>query len=206
MRLRIVAIAVVSLGCAASINPYSNVTYEDPGGVSVDSVAILPVVAGQGLEGFRRLTADSVEAKLGRQDPTLRIIPADSSLSRLNEAGLASQYHEMVDAYTSTGVLDQKVLRDMADAVGTNLLLHTSVSYGSETDVNYGGEYVGAYETEAQDIGLFAHLWSASKGDVVWESKSGARSVAGYMETSRGVEEILNAATQALVDAFPLGG
>lgn len=196
------AVGFALSGCAASIHPNSTVTYEHPEGVSPDTLALLPVTAGEGLEGFRRLTADSIEASIKSKRSDIVLIPADSSRQRLNEAELAETYSEMITAYQNTGVLDGETLTKMADAIGSSLMMQVKVSYATKSETGYNA-LTGITQTDNQSVGLFAHMWSAQQGDVAWEADAGADVSAGPYTHTRELPTILGRACSALVNTLP---
>lgn len=201
-KLALFATMIPFLGCAASINPHSTVTYDETGSTTIDSVAILPVTAGEGLEGFRRQTADSVRTALQQAHPNLTVLDDGTSLERLNKAGLAQQYADMVEDYRTTGVLDGETLKNMGDAIGAPYLLAVRVSYAEKSETGYNA-LTGISTTEHQNVGLFAHLWSPEAGDVVWEADAGAEVSAGDFERTRELNEIIAEACTALANRFP---
>lgn len=108
----------------------------------------------------------------------------------------------MVENYRTTGVLDGETLRQMGEAIGASYLLSVRVSYAERTESGYNA-FTGFSSTDEQDVGLFAHLWSPSHGDVVWEADAGAEVSAGDFETTRELDEIIGAACTALANRFP---
>lgn len=192
------------LGCAATIRPDVNVTYIAPQGVIPERLAMLPVTAGEGLEGFRRMTADSLYSALTSARPEIEVIPADSTLELLNEAGLARRYSDMVVAYDRTGILDKETLSTIGRALDADHLLHVEVTYGAAKSTDYN-LFTGLSTTRNQRLSIFAHLWSPAEGDVVWEAAGGAQVEASELQRSRSVPEILGVACRDLAVKFPSG-
>lgn len=194
--------ATFVISCTASIQPETTVTYIHPEPGQLRQLAILPVSAGEGLEGFRRLTADSLRVALERHRSGMEIVPASESLGRLSDAGLAETYSKMVQDYDRTGVLDRDRLQEISDAVGANYMLRTSVDYG--TSVSGGG----IYETERQNLNIFARIWSAEHGDIVWEANSTVRVEAGWGYGTRNLRELVSIACSEIARQVPreLGG
>ncbi|MHC4234523.1 MAG: hypothetical protein ACYSUQ_05355 [Planctomycetota bacterium] len=203
-RVALASLLLALTGCAASITPDLVVTYVDPEGVTPQRVALLPVTAGEGLEGFRRMTADNVYADLRASRPEISFLSADSTLDLLNEHGLAQPYAEMVVTYETTGVLDKAMLQQMGDVLDVDHLLHVAVRYSEGSETKYS-IWTGYDTTEKQNLGLFAHLWSPEEGDIVWEASGGAEVSASEFETTRSLPEILNVACKELAANFPSG-
>lgn len=192
------------LGCAASIRPDVSVTYVSEDGVTPARLAMLPVTAGEGLEGFRRMTADSLHSALVSARPEIEVIPADSTLRLLNDAGLAQRYSDMVLAYDRTGILDKETLSAIGEALDADHLLHVEVTYGAGKSTDYN-LFTGLSTTRNQRLSIFAHLWSPGKGDVVWEAAGGAAVEATELQRSRSIPEILAVACKDLALKFPSG-
>jgi hypothetical protein len=199
--LRAAGLAVMVSACAAPITTHTSVTYLAPEPASVERVAILPVSSGEGLEGFRRMISDSLYATLRRGQPAIMILPADSTLARLNAAGLTERYARLIRDYQQTSILDRAVLDSIARATGTRHLLYTRAAY--ETGRSVTGNFLTGYSARRdQDLQLFVHIWDGGKGDVVWEAVATGKVSAGELEYSRGVDEILAASVQDLVAKF----
>jgi len=197
------AIAAIALTACipAAIVTETTVTYVAPAGISVDSVAILPVSTGDGLEGFRRLIADSLAAALRHARPALVVLGADTVLSRLNVAGAAESYAQMMRDYSQTSILDQHTLAAIAQVAGARDLLYIRAAYGEARSV--AGNFITGYSSQRdQDLTLFVHIWDGRRGDVVWEASTHSKVSAGEVETSRGLDEILADAVRSLANRF----
>lgn len=201
-RLTAVATVLLLAGCAAKIQPEMNVTVDEIR-EPVDTLAILPVTAASGLEGFRRQAAQKILAELEASYAVEHLIAAKTTGSRLSEAGLASDYSEMVESYQSVGVLDGPTLKRIADAVGADYLLATRISY-TETEGVQPGMLTPYARVTKQGVNIFAHVWHASKGQVVWEGVGRAQATAGEFSKERTVEEIMGRAARLLVTELAL--
>src|SRR5690349_1477920 len=196
--LVLVVLCVAVAGCAAPINTTTSVTYLAPVPPVVDSVAILPVSSGEGLEGFRRLISDSLYAVLGRERREIVVLPADTTLNRINAAHLTDRYAQAIRDYLQTSVLDKATIDSMGRAVGVKYFLYTRAAYATAKSVS--GNFLTGYSTRSdQGLQLFVHVWDARRGDVVWEAVSDAEVSAGELQTNRGLDEILGAGVRDLV-------
>jgi len=201
MRPQFAVLAVFCLaavGCAAPINTSTSVTYLAPVPPTVDSVAILPVSSGEGLEGFRRLISDSLYSVLGRERREVVVLPADTTLSRINSAHLTDRYAQAIRDYQQTSVIDKATIDSMGRAVGVKYFLYTRAAYAAAKSVS--GNFLTGYSTHSdQDLQLFVHIWDTRRGDVVWEAVTNAEVSAGELQTSRGLDEILGASVRDLI-------
>jgi hypothetical protein len=203
MRPLIVATAVVILtasaaACAAPINTETSVTYLAPVPPAVDTVGILPVSSGEGLEGFRRMISDSLYAVLRRERPEVVVLPADTTLDRINTAHLTDRYAQAIRDYQQTSVLDKGTIDSMGRAVGVKYFLYTRAAYAAAKSVS--GNFLTGYSTRRdQGLQLFVHVWDTRRGDVVWEAVTDAEVSAAELQASRNLDEILGAGVRDLV-------
>lgn len=202
MKMTSILAASLTVACVATITSDVGVTYVAPEAPEMRVLALLPVTAGEGVEGFRRLTADSLFQALTRTHPELEIVPADESLRRLNQAGLVSTYAGLIQDYADTGILDQRGLQQLSDVLGADHLMHVQVGYGETSEVTMG--LVTDYaEQERQRLRVVARIWSPAVGDVVWEASGTAESVSGELTTRRTIPEILSVIIQQLARQVP---
>lgn len=172
-----------------------------PATPAVDSLAILPVSSGDGLEGFRRMISDSLFAILGRERREIVLLPDETTLARINRAGLTNQYATAIRDYQQTSVLTRTTIDSMSRAIGTRYLLYTRAAY-AEGNALSGNFLTGYSSRRNQDLQLFLHVWDGRQGDVVWEALANGKVSAGEFETSRGIDEILAASVRELVAKF----
>jgi hypothetical protein len=195
------ATALLTAGCAATIHTATSVTYAAPTAGSVDSIAILPVSSGEGLEGFRRMISDSLFTILGRERREIALLPADSTLARINRAGLTAQYATAIRDYQQTSVLNRATIDTMSREAGARYLLYTRAAYDEGRSVS--GNFLTGYSSRRdQDLQLHLHVWDGRRGDVVWEALATGKVSAGEFETSRRIDEILSASVRELVAKF----
>jgi len=192
---------ILTPGCAASIYTSTDVTYLAPAHPTVDSLAILPVSSGEGLEGFRRMISDSVYTILGRERKDIVLLPADTTLTRINRAGLTAEYATAIRDYQQTSVLTRATIDSMSRQVGARYLLYIRAAY--EEGRSLSGNFLTGYSSRRdQNLLLHLHVWDGRAGDVVWEAVASGKVSAGELETSRGVDEILTASVRELVGRF----
>jgi hypothetical protein len=110
----------------------------------------------------------------------------------------------MVTSYDQTGILDKQTLQALGAALEADHLLHVDVAYGAGERTDYS-VWTGFSTTRNQELTIFAHLWSPTEGDVVWEAAGGAQVSASELETTRSVPEILGVACRDLAAKFPNG-
>ncbi len=197
-----VALSVLLTACGASTTPRTTAPYDPVVEASTDSVALLPVTAGEGLDDFRGPTADSLVAAMERSEPGLAVVGDDASLARIREAGLEEDFARMVVDYLMRGVLDQGTLRRLGEAIRAPYLLNVRISYAERTEAGYRA-LTGVSTTQEEDVGVFVQLLSPRDGGVVWADEAGAEISAEGSEKTRELERIIGAASEALADRLP---
>jgi len=197
-------------GCAASVQTVNEETYRqssfteemlDEGGL-----AILPIVAGQGVEGYRRPFGRTVnqtaEQLLGAED----VLRWQSTMDQLNSQGLATSYNEAVATYQRTSIIDQSLVERMGNACNRRYFLYIrlsppkNVQRQAESDINEGGSYQQQYI----GVGAFGQIWDARTGDVVWEG-TGMSSVARKAELTYIKDKDINTYSQNAARALVRG-
>lgn len=186
--LLVLLILAISSGCAASVKGKSTVTYQQDGftpqAIKQAGIAIMPVVAGRGVEGYRRPFADSLQSTLKTHAPKgTQVMGWQDTAQALNDANLIEAYNKLVESYVTTAILDKKVLQQIKDATGKRFFLVVVLGDFAEnsTTTHSGGSTNVTTEVK---INATAYVWDADKGDVVWEAMGGAGATAhsgGFM-------------------------
>src|SRR6476660_3330256 len=152
--IALACLAALTSACAASIYTSTDVTYLAPTRPVVDSLAILPVSSGEGLEGFRRMISDSLFTMLGRDRNEIVLLPAESTLTRINRGGLTAQYAAAIRDYQQTSVLTRATIDSMSRQIGTRYLLYTRAAYEEGRSVS--GNFLSGYSSH-RDQKLLLH-------------------------------------------------
>ncbi len=200
-RLFVLAVVLVVSGCMAKINTSVNQTYVPQEGLVVEGVALLPVTAGAGLEGFRRAVGDTVSAHITTAFPGTGLVPPQESLGLLNDAGLADAYARLVTTYQTTGILDKEALASMSRALGVRYLMHCELSYAQDQSWEPG--LVSNVMTTEQ-VSMMLRIWDSEKADVVWEAHAQGSQKSGDIVKARPFEEVYSAMARDLIRALPL--
>lgn len=144
------------------------------------TIAVLPVLAGEGYEGFRRLTGESLGSALRQTLSTATIRSHSETLGQINTAGLSSSYSSAIENYSKTAILDKKVLNDLGTALKADYLVYSRIGSSSKTRVETALETIPVHtQTTVNEIEIFVQVWDTQKGDVVWEGVGGAAGLNG---------------------------
>jgi len=176
----ILASILLVTSCAVTSMVQKNVTYVSPNltlsSLNNMGLALLPIVAGSGVEGYRRPFGEAMNI-VGDSILT-NFMPWNVTLDKINNANLVAEYNNAIQAYQETGIIDRTILQKLSDATGTNYFFFVKLSPPtSKTKLTYG--FSGLTTTETKSVSAFGLIWSASDGDVVWEGNSSANVTTG---------------------------
>lgn len=167
-------------GCTSvhSIAPVdaSAVTYKSPSLSRTDlresRLAVLPIVASDSNEGFRRAAADELCVALERGGIAAEVVRPAEVKVRLGEGGLAADVDGLVLGYERTGIVDREALTRLGEATGCRFLLTTRAdSKVTRDDYSAGAAHKAS---TVASVKYHSRLWDAASGDVVWEGEGAA--------------------------------
>ena len=159
----------------------SNVSYTalsfNQSSLEADGLALLPIVAGSGVEGYRRpfgeamnKTADSL---------ITNFMPWNETLDSLNNHGLVSYYNSAIRSYQDTGIIDRSILQKMHQATDKNYFLFVHLAPPTAERYATYSSFSGVSVTETKSVSAFGIVWSSKDGDVVWEGYAVAEVTTG---------------------------
>lgn len=176
----IIASILLATSCAVTSMVQKNVTYVSPNftksSLNNMGLALLPIVAGSGVEGYRRPFGEAMN--LVGDSILTNFMTWNVTLDKINNANLVSEYNSAIQAYQETGIIDRTILQKLSSATETNYFFFVKLSPPtSNTKLTYG--FSGLTTTETKSVSAFGLIWSASDGDVVWEGNSNANVTTG---------------------------
>ena len=141
------------------------------------SIAVLPVRPGSGNTELAEAAGARVSRNLSARGLAMQVLPPAEVRERFERAGIAEEVEAMICALPESGQLDPKTLDAMGFATGCRFFVMTSITHRVSRDIaNIGGAVHGS---EAQSTVLYAQLWDASTGQVVWEGEGGGAALLG---------------------------
>lgn len=162
------------LACAVSSKVSTNETYRDStfdaSSLETHGLAILPVLAGQGVEGYRRPFGEALDQTA--VDRLSYVIQWDQTMDLFNDAAIVNEYNEAIVNYDRTAILDKSLLGYMSGATNTRYFLYVKLAPPSVRST-------GSYQTEK--VYAFGQIWDAESGDIVWEGSADASVTTGEM-------------------------
>ncbi|MCK4412655.1 MAG: hypothetical protein KAY32_03840 [Candidatus Eisenbacteria sp.] len=190
-------------GCATAIKDKSVVHYVDPGfsedHLKTFGLAMLPVVAGQGQEGYRRPIAECLSAGVRRAMADGRFLDWRETMDALNEQDLADDYESLIGTYRETAILREEMVSQLGEALRVRYLLFVSLEeFHTRTSTSYS-VFTGIQSQRKAAVNAFCQVWDCATGDVVWEGSAAAESVGGELSYDKPYEEYARTAAEGLV-------
>ena len=204
---RILLFGVIALlignGCAAVINDKSTVNYTsssfNPTELRQGGLAMLPVVAGQGQEAYRRPLAEAMTTSCASSMQPGRFLSWRETMQLLNEHDMSDDYQSMISTYRETAILRKETVSRRGELLACRYLLFVSLEkFHSQESTSYS-VFTGASYQRKSSVTAFCQVWDSQPGDVVWEGEASAKSVGGEMTYDKPYEEYARVAAGGLV-------
>ncbi|MBN2731651.1 MAG: hypothetical protein JXR26_04390 [Balneolaceae bacterium] len=181
-------IAIFFTACSAGINTTSKVSYNKPSftneSLQEGGLALLPITAGAGLEGYRRPFGNALNSYSDSLSGNMQYYGWQESMNELNEKGLADAYNEAISNYSQTSIIDKSTLQEMGNAIGARYFLYVQLgNFDKSSDTSYN-MFTGLQTTRKNQVSAYAQIWDAATGDVVWEAVSNAEASSSSMMVS----------------------
>jgi len=193
--------------CAAVVRDQTRVAYRDPDfdarALRAGGLSILPVTAGQGLEGYRRSLAEWME--LHRQDavPGGNVYGWRQSMERINEADLSEVYEDIIRGYNTTAIINRKKVRQLAAGLRTRYALLPLLRDFSETTRVRYSPFVGMETEKKANVSLQCLVIDLIAGDVVLEISGQVGSVANKYTVNRDYDTYARKLARAVLARLP---
>jgi hypothetical protein len=199
------AVVLPTTGCAAGIHTGFEEVHPAAQPVYAERIAVLPVTAEPGSESVRGVIGDSLLRVAERTHPGIRFISSAESLERLNDAGLAERFANLLVGYQQTGIYDRAVLQEVGDALGADHVLQLRVGYEVRNEVGARLFSPGElYEADRKNLHVTAMLWDLRRGMLVWEAAGTSTTRDAEYELPRSLADVVAATAAALAQQMPL--
>ena len=199
----IILLLIGFYGCAASIQDLSKVQYIKEGFnsnlLTKYGFSLLPIVAGQGQEGYRRPFGDAINETMGKSFPNVKFIQWQETMNILNDNSLTKEYEDLILTYRSTAIIDKKLMQDIGQALNTRFLLFVSLEDFTKSQTTSYNFLLGWNTSKTATVNGFAQVWDCVEGDVVWEGYGTAYSKGGELTYEKDYEEYSNVAAKGLI-------
>jgi len=198
---------ILIASCAATIYDTSSVSYikEDFGSTNLvkGGLALLPIVAGQGQEGYRRPFGEALNEGIAQSRSEIPFLPWQETMSLMNENDLAELYLATIQTYRETAIIDKKLLSEIGATLDIRFLMFVSLEeFHKESNTSYGF-FSGWHTKKTAKVRAFAQIWDCHSGDVVWEGFGSAESSGGELTYEKAYVEYAKTAANGLVLRLP---
>jgi len=194
-------------GCAAPIRDLTRTQYVNPKLSAAElyrgGLALLPITAGQGQEGYRRPLGDYLNANLARALPGAKVLTWQVAMDSLNRAGLTEEYQQLIQGYHETAIIDRARVKKMGDALGVQYALYCSLQDYSENNKTTYNFFSGIHTTTTSNVSAHCLLLDLQSGDVMQEILGQATSIAGDFEHSSAYEAYADTMAKGLLRQIP---
>ncbi len=151
----------------------------DPGQLDSQPVAVLSAVVSFGLEGYAHQVSRSLQRALLAEPIAIQARTPQLTLSRINQAGLAKDYSDMIAAHLQSGVLNRATMRAIGDAAQARFVFLPMMAWFEQSmSERFSFFGIRVLQTRVSILRLSLELWNTQTGELVWES-SGEATLAG---------------------------
>ncbi len=205
------AVALISvlfmLGCAAPIQNLTKTQYVNSSfnGEMLRSggLALLPITAGQGQEGYRRPLGQYMDMEIPKALNYGNFLSWEVSMDSLNSHGLVDQYQQMMQNYQLTSIIDREKVKSLSSALGTRYAMLCALQDFSEKSNTSYNIFTGLSTTKTANVVAHCLVLDLQTGDVVQEIQGQAKSVAGDMMYNSGYDAYAQSVAKSVIAQLP---
>jgi len=154
--------------------------------LSSEGIAVLPLGAAKNAETVRPFAERMVTEQIQATRPKAKVLSANAVQTALQDNAAYAAYTELLDTHGQPDEVRADTLAVVGDAVGVRYLLVSFLE--TERSVQYN--------TEAIEARIYAQLWDAKSGTLVWEG-IGAAAASMSTPTPGNVTPVSSAVRQA---------
>ncbi len=173
----IAAATVLLLLAACSSTPQvqRSLGYQDfslsPGDLAAHGVAFVTPSSITGHEQDRQTVAFLFAQVLRRERPEIPVVTLAETLSRINAAGMAIEYRDMLDHMDATGVLPGDFLSKIGQVTGARYVVMLKLAqFQSESSRRFGLFSFRLVTTRIATLRLFYQIWDTETASIAWEA------------------------------------
>lgn len=205
---RLLTLSILAfISCAAPIQnltktQYLNQTFSSSV-LQNGGLALLPITAGAGQEGYRRPLGDSLNSHLSHSLPNGKTIKRQNSMDLLNQHDKVTAYQELIEAYSKTSILNREKVKELRSALGVRFALYCSLQDFSEVSKTSYNVFSGLQSTTTASVIAQCLIFDLETGDVMQEIIGQAKSTADEYSYNRGYEAYAGIISRAVLSQIP---
>ena len=203
----LVVSSLVFLSCAANIKNLTKTQYSNPiftkESLNEGGLALLPITAGLGQEGYRRPLGDYMNQDLQAAVPEGKVLTWQETMELLNKNSKVETYEALIQAYRQTSILDRNKVKELFSALGVKYALYCSLQdYSESKETNYNF-LTGLNTTKTANVSAHCLIMDLESGDIMEEIIGQATSVAGNYQYNQGYEEYAKILANSVLSQLP---
>lgn len=195
------------MACAATIHDETRTQYVNPAFTAADlrtgGLALFPVTAGQGQEGYRRPLGDFLDDSLQVAVPGGRVLTWQATMDSLNSNDGVDAYEELVRAYAQTSIIHRDRAKELAGATKVRFALFCALQKASEVSKTSYSFWTGWSTTNTVDVVAHCLIIDLQSGDVMQEIVGQATSVGGSEYYNSPYEAYARVMARAVLSQLP---
>jgi len=205
-RLILVGVVGSLSGCSAYMSTGIDEGMVPPTPLPIQEMAVMPVTTEPGSEGLRPGMALALMEVMDARFPWLALMGPEEAGARLDQAGGAQDYADLLEDFDRTGVADSQRLAAVTRALGSDHFLQVRASYREEEFLDPLLFSYDEFDDETrQTLVLVARLWTHQGPGPVWEAVVRTTSETDdFREEEHTVDEIIFEVVGRLADRMPV--
>lgn len=170
-----------------------------------EKIGLLTATDGEDGVEYKKLLGDLLEEAIKKERPERAVVPYWKSLSTINGSGFNGDYAEMIKYYTSTGILEKKMLNKLGEALGVDYFLQPRiVNFRQSQSTRFGAFGLTLVKTHESEIKLYMEMWDARTGEILWIGVAESNMASErFMAKPIPFEEIARKAVDKLITKMP---
>ncbi len=171
----IAAVLLTLAACSSSPQVQRSLDYEDftlsPGDLADHGIAFITPSSITGHEQDRQTVAFLFAQVLREERPEIPVVTLAETLSRINAAGLAIEYRDMLEHMDATGVLPGSFLTKVGEVTGARYVVMLKLaSFVSESSRRFGLFSFRLVTTKIATLRVFYQVWDTETASIAWEA------------------------------------
>lgn len=171
----VTAALMLATACSSSPQVQLSLDYEDftlsPGDLAAHGVAFITPSSITGHEQDRQTVAFLFAQVLRQEKPEIPVVTLAETLSRINAAGMATEYRDMLDHMDATGVLPSSFLAKVGQVTGARYVVMLKLAqFQSESSRRFGLFSFRLVTTRIATLRLFYQIWDTETASIAWEA------------------------------------
>lgn len=173
-----VLLAVLLVGCAGALKQVLFVVEEtyrsgsfNVEALSREGIAVIGSAVPLSFEEYRQVIPSSLSDVLVEELPEFRVVRFQECLSRINRAGKAVVYRQLITDYGSSGVLSKREMNSIEQALGVRYYAVTSlVDYQRRSPTRLSVLGLKLATTRECTMQLMLEIWDSQTGELFWQA------------------------------------